>query len=199
MDQSKIVMSEDHKYSVDGKPFLGVTTILKDEGFINCDWYTEQARIRGDYVHKATQFIDCGTLDESTIDPIIEPYLRAYESFLNSMCPEYLYTEFKVCDPLLRWAGTLDRAGYFGDKPFILDIKSGLIQPWTRLQTAAYIDGLARYDKRFNEATRYGLQLKDDGSFKWIEYDRKKFRDDLKTFRNAVSNCYWKKINLKGE
>lgn len=195
----KIEMTEDHKYTVDGKQALGVTTVLKEEGFINCDWYTEQARIRGDLVHKATQFIDAGTLDQDSIDPILEPYLKAYESFLSSMTPYYIYTEYKVCDPLLRWAGTLDRAGFFGDRAFLLDIKSGLIQPWTRLQTSAYLDGLIRDDKRFEEADRYGLQLKVDGTFKLIKYDPKKFREELKTFRNAVSNCYWKKTNLKGE
>lgn len=40
-------------------------------------------RTIGEYVHKATQYLDEGCLDLETVDPELQPYLAAYQRFLE--------------------------------------------------------------------------------------------------------------------
>jgi hypothetical protein len=189
---------EKHIYYIDDKQEFSVTQVMDDVRIIDPTWYTEESRERGSLVHKITELLDQGVLDWDSVDPALEPYIQAYETFLSDYMPEYDYIEKRVYDPICRFAGTLDRAGRFhGKKHFILDIKTGQIQEWTRLQTAAYQYCLAKEDPKYSHTKlvpRYGLQLNNDGTYNFDnKYHPSTFADDIKTFKSALCVAQWKR------
>src|SRR5215471_15111903 len=79
---------ERHLYMVEGRPVPSVTQVLHSAG-LAADYsmvrpdVLERKRIIGEYVHKATQYLDEGCLDLKTVDPELQPYLAAYQRFLE--------------------------------------------------------------------------------------------------------------------
>lgn len=153
-----------HRYLVDGVERPGVTSILRANGLMDVSHFTETAAARGTAVHLGCQLIDDGELDDVTIAPEIAPYLTAYRDFLAHMQPEWLYVEMLVADPVLGYAGTLDRAGFLRGEPVIADIKTGEVPPWAGLQLAAYRRCLPTPDRW----RRYVLRLMGDGRWSWL-------------------------------
>src|SRR3989338_6921714 len=73
---------ETHEYFWNGEKVpYSVTGILKVSGLIDTTWYNEPARVRGTYVHEATQFLDEDCLEWDSLDPVITPYVEAYARF----------------------------------------------------------------------------------------------------------------------
>ena len=180
---------ETHEYFIKNRKAPGVTGVLKEAGFIDGEWYTEESRQRGTAVHEATQFLDEDDLDWDTLHPKILPYVKAYEKFKLDTGFKPDLVEHRVFSDLYHFGGTLDRTGTFpnGDET-LLDIKSGAIAFWTALQTAAYDYCL---DKR---RQRMAVQLKNDGTYKV-----KTFKDpnDIKIFLSAAVVVNWKR-NQRG-
>ena len=73
-----------HTYKTDDVVRPGVTTILKKARLIDTDapWFDEYSRDRGTAVHLACELWDLGTLDESTLDPVLVPYLDGWRLFM---------------------------------------------------------------------------------------------------------------------
>jgi len=77
---------ERHEYSKDGIIIPCVTDVLTSAGLydmfgkVNRD-VMEASKVRGKYVHSATEFYDLGTLDDSTVHEEIRPYLDAWVKF----------------------------------------------------------------------------------------------------------------------
>jgi len=80
--------AERHLYLIQGKPVPSVTQVLHSAG-LSADYsmvapeVLERKRIIGEYVHKATQYLDEGCLDLETVDPEIQGYLTGYEKFIR--------------------------------------------------------------------------------------------------------------------
>lgn len=184
-------IAAEHRYLLDGDRELpSVTAILKDAGLVDDDWFTEASRMRGEYVHLACRMLDDDELAEESIDPAIQPYLDAYRKFLNVAKPEWIYVEHRVFDPVLGYAGTLDRAGaVYGDK-YLIDLKSGGMPPSTGPQTAAY----RRCLPQPHTWKRAALQLKDDGTFKLHPLTD---RADEAVFTSALTLWQWKRRYLR--
>lgn len=189
VDTIDFVQSE-HRYYLNGERELpSVTTVLKAQGLIDDRWFTEQARLRGDYVHLACRMLDDDELDEGTIDPGISPYLDAYRSFLAIAKPSYVYVEHRVFDPVYGYAGTLDRAGTVCGEPTVLDIKTGGVYPSVGPQVAAY----RRLLPKPHAWKRAALQLKDDGTFSLHPLTD---RSDEEVFLSALRLWQWKASHL---
>lgn len=120
---------------------------------------------RGAAVHKATELYDLGTLDLSTLDPRLEPYLAAYKKFRREVGGECEEIEFRVECKRLNFCGRLDRV-IKGARltlkysRLVLDIKTSAVSASAAIQTAAYRMG---YKKM---ASRAALALQDDGNYK---------------------------------
>lgn len=175
-----------HSYFVDGQRVLSVTQYLKLAGLIDSDWYTEESRQRGSAVHAAIFYRNQNDLDESSLHPIVAPFVAAYDKFVadTGFVPELV--EHRVYDPIWIVAGTLDAAGTWklGPDKIVIDFKTGNIEPWARLQ-------LAQYEACLNERhRRFGLQLKPDGTYRLSEEYRD--REDIRTFRAIVSIVNWR-------
>ena len=160
---------EDHIYFTEDFNIVpGVTEILQAVGIINKQWFADQARIRGSYVHKATALWDDGCLREDTLDPILIPYLEAWKRFRRetSFQPELI--EHPVYSQRYGYAGTLDRWGSWpGHGKTLLDIKTGYAPRWAELQLAAYEAALPRY----TDGGRVTIHLKNNGRYNIIEND----------------------------
>jgi len=186
-----------YRWAPTGQRFLSVTDVIKIEGFIRGDYFTLQSRERGRAVHLAIYLMEKGTLDWSSIDPIIEPYVAAYLLAKKEINWLTVYYEQKVCNPYLRYGGTLDLACVINGYPAVIDYKTGGLQNWTRYQTAGYADCLDVRDfcERAGIAMapfkRFGLELRGDG-----KYDLKPFANpnDVRLFHSMVALA-WEKIN----
>lgn len=179
-----------HKYFLDGVEIPSVTQVLKHAGIIDERFYKEGGANRGAAVHLATQFLDEGDLDLGSLDIEIVPYVEAYAKFLQ----ESEFTPLKIeakgfCNIKSEYAGTLDRYGYFKNKPnqtVVIDIKTGTIPKWAGLQLAAYssIHGHQGDD-------RYALLLRGTGTYKLTKFDDCK---DYDVFQEAVEFFYSSRV-----
>lgn len=155
-----------HTYRLGSRQLPSVTQVLKDVGLIDATWFTDEARLRGTYVHMATQYLDEGDLAEETVDPRYLGYLNAYRRFLETARPVWERVEARVHDALLGYAGTFDRLGTLNgtSQRWLIDIKTGDYAT-AGLQTAAY----RRCLEEPHMVRRAALQLSADGSFNFHE------------------------------
>lgn len=176
-----------HKYSYEGLTLPSVTQILSAVGLpdlsiipaVTLQWKAEL----GTMVHLATELDDQNELDYDSLDDRIIPYLEAYQRFKDESAFEVKEIEKIVFDPVLGYAGKLDRFGVMRGKPALLDIKTGTFDPLSvGPQTAAYA-------KPFGKCNRYALQLKDDSSYKLHRLNND---NDFNIFLSALNLYKWK-------
>jgi hypothetical protein len=188
---------EAHEYRYDGKVLLSVTQMLEMAGLIFTRWFTKLSAIKGSVGHLITQLVDEGGVDESTIDPEIEGYYRAYLKFKEECGPKWTHIETMYADPHVGVAGTVDRVGSLlapGEskrKRVVLDIKTGAPQPWHAVQLAGYKHLASRQQilsgadrSHAGKQKRFGLYLKKNGKYALTEYSD---RRDEAIFMAAVS------------
>lgn len=181
----EVILTPEHRYFVDGVEHDGVTSVLRAEGFMSLfipadlDWYLD----RGTKIHRATELWDRDILDESAVDPRIAGYLESWKKYRYQQNPAPVVlgseeAEIKLCDPLHRYAGTLDRID--------CDIKSGQPERWHIFQIAAYA-GLARVNKLPGSPNKT-VYLQEDGSTaRVIEYSPWQLRKALQVFLCALT------------
>lgn len=183
-----------HEYRLDGMPVPSVTQVidfLNDYAGVN-PAALEVARARGEAVHLATALDDNNDLDESSVDPIVMPYLVAWHRFKSETQFVCELIETRVYSDRYRYAGTPDRYGYFPSRRYsaVLDLKTtAQIMPATGPQTAAYAaalveNGFAKKPRRFT------VQLRTDSSYRLIEHDD---AADLSVFLSALTLYNWRK------
>ena len=128
----------------------------------------EHKRQIGSYTHKAAHLATRGELDATTVDPEVEPYLRAYLYFLRDSEFEIIHTERRVVGFWngMWWAGTLDLEGNWQGRPWILDLKcSAGLHPGHEIQTAGYELTLPKPLAMPFRYERGTLHLKPDGTY----------------------------------
>lgn len=189
-----------HRYFMEpsGEEIPGVTRALEESKLV--DWsmvpphILAQAQERGTRVHDALHFLDDGELDLASLERALAGYVEAYEKFKRDTRFTPTLVEKFVFSPLYRWAGRLDRVGYFENKhgghdDAVVDFKSGLVVPAHRIQLVAYASGLPE-PRKYRRMT---LQLEREGRFRVHEYDQQSYGNDLNTFHAAVALWHWKK------
>lgn len=139
-----------HTYRVGGVVWPSVTQILGafDHGLdmVPEDVLNKKADL-GRAVHRACELDDAGTLDESTVHPIVMPYLTQWRRFRAELQVEVLGNEHIVINRLHGYVGTNDRLLRFGRfKRAVCDIKSGMKRPWHEWQTGGYKAAADRWD-----------------------------------------------------
>lgn len=182
---------EKHQYFLNGLLLPSVTQILADMGFINRDFFTEQGKTRGSFVHLATELDDKDELDEESLDDALLPYLTAWRLFKRESGLQIESIEKPVASGVYQFAGTLDRIGMLnGHNESILDIKSGAVSSWVGLQLAGY--EIAE-NKKYK---RYAVQLMDTGKYKLHQFND---RSDRQIFLSAVACWHWINNQKKGK
>jgi hypothetical protein len=191
---------ENHLYRLNDIPMAGVSSILKRAGLIDLSGIPKEALERagqfGSAVHVACELYDKGTLDMSTVDISLIPYLEAWIKFTKTMQVQILKIEQPVYSKRYWYAGTLDRIATIQGKLSIIDIKSSAtIYPSMKIQLAAY---KVAYDEMNAEKIkeRIIVQLLKTGEFK---IEPCKDESDMNTFLCAVVVSKWIRKNLKKE
>lgn len=155
-------LDADHRYWLQDRELISVTTALKEAGLIDTAFFTEAASERGTYVHAACDLIDEDDL--GAVEPSCSGYVAAYDRFKTEAKPDWHQRERAVCDPAHGYAGTLDRAGVLNHKWIVLDIKTGGPMPWHGLQLAAY--ARLALSREGLKPARFDLYLRDNGTYK---------------------------------
>jgi hypothetical protein len=93
---------------------------------------------RGTKVHEATELYDDGKYLPELVDPIVIPYLVAYDNFHQEHDVEYEETEMIVFNDNLFYAGRLDRIWKVDGELCLTDIKTGGKYRWHPLQLVGY-------------------------------------------------------------
>lgn len=181
---------EKHIYTSIRGRLPGATDVIKSHGLINVDWMSEDARWRGQCVHRGVELFNRGELDLDTVDEGIRGYIRSYESFVKATGYQVLGCEIPCFTDSF---GTIpDTWGILNGVLSIVELKSGLIPKWAAIQTALQVRAL-REDKNIRVRKRFALRLMEDGSIsKLIEYPS--YNDD-RVAMGMVETFHWKKEN----
>ena len=189
--------AERHIYLVHGMPVPSVTQVLHSAG-LSADYsmvapeVLERKRIIGEYVHKASQYLDEGCLDLETVDPEIHGYLAGYEKFIkdSGFRPDLIEGRLVGRINGMLCGGTIDRTGLMAGKLWIIDLKCiDRLYPSFALQTAGYELLLPKPVVPPFKYDRAILQLRRDGSYKLTAYSD---LADFDVFRAALVMTAWK-------
>jgi len=180
----KILLSEDHIYSVDGQKMPGVSEIMDAAGIIDKRWYNERACLRGTYVHKAVELYHTTGLNLNSLDSEVAPFFNGYMEFLKDSDFKPVIVEKLSYSPLYMYCGTPDLIGYLNGELVLIDIKSGNIPKWAAIQTAAYKELFGNTIEGKPITKRMALQLKANGRYNLKIY---RSRLDLDVFLAALT------------
>ena len=198
-----------HEYSEGGVIITdpSVTTVLADCGLIDTRYFTKDAAERGTLVHLMCQLHDEDDLDKwcqfkrnvgLTTYLELLPYLDAWEKFKLDTG----WLPYRIESPMRSrkhgFVGTPDQIGTFPYqvKMTDIDIKSGDAHYSTAFQTAAYVL-LTAEDKTLPNAVshRGAVQLRKNGTYKYIKYPVADLRRDQQTFLAALNIYQIKRLN----
>lgn len=178
-----------HRYFIGSREVLSVTTVLEEAGISKPFYGGARGRFyaaRGTAVHTATQLDDEDDLDEDTLDEQLLGYLEGWREFRRISGFEPTLIEQTVADPLLGYAGTLDRVGMMGGRLVLIDIKTGSVPKWAGPQTGAYGRLILK------PVDRYVVRLEDTGRYSLTPFTD---RGDADTFLHALGVVHWKRRN----
>ena len=154
-----------HEYRMLGSVVPSVTQILRPlSDFSGVSRAVLDAkRDLGQRVHLACQLADEDDLDEASVEPDVAPYLQGWRQFRRDTGALVLLNEGKVADPLLLYAGTLDRVVEINGERWLIDLKTCISTPLAvGPQTAAYLRALGD-----SSVTHRGaLRLRPDGTYR---------------------------------
>lgn len=174
-------------YKVRGVSYPRVTTILNA---LRLTWYPDDpaALARGTAVHEACRFLDENDLDRKSLDPMIVPYVDAWEKCKRELNVQIVSIEKPLLDPLLGYGGTPDRVLRIGGELFVGDLKTGEIADSLALQEVAY-GALISKDKVIG---RIGIQLKPDGTYSTRTFPAADWYRDWRAWLGCMSLYQWK-------
>lgn len=157
-----------HEYKIGGRVVPSVTQILQRAGAIDTTWFTPQAAERGKRIHDAIAAYN----EDPSIAPLVsaevEPYLYAYRTFLGVSGARVVEHERMVYCASLDYAGTPDIYAEIGGLYVIIDLKTGPVQSWCAMQTAAYAYSYREAGRQTHK--RYGLHLDKTGIYRLHPY-----------------------------
>ena len=182
-----------HTYAVNGRIVPSVTQILEAEGISDFSRVPPEvltaAKLRGTAVHKATEYLDQGRLDWTTVSDEVANYLSAWMRFKTECGVQILDIEQRVYSPT-GYAGTIDRTLMMDGVHWLMDIKTGNPTRAAAIQTAAY-----QYAYKSQEyGRRAAIQISADGTYRIHPYEAD-LMDDLNVFMAALTLYNFKRNN----
>ena len=180
-----------HTYRAGGERVISVTQAISAAGLVDGRWFDDYSRDRGTAVHLACELWDKGTLDEDVLDPVIVPYLDGWRLFTAETGAVWDMTgiEQMVHSQVYRFAGKLDRIGTVNSRRTLVDIKTGIPQPWTALQLAAYAGAMGEL------ICRMAVHLPGDGKYRITSYKMADQVRDFAVFHACLTVANWKESN----
>jgi len=196
----------DHTYTLNGAvvPHVtGVTDALAVYAGVPRDVLQAKAEL-GSAVHYATELDDDGDLDNSSVPDEIRGYVDAWRRFRTETVFEVVANEHRVYSDTYRYAGTLDRIGYFHrmkgvrkDTRVLIDLKTTYkLMPAVGPQTSGYQWAWNEQHPDQKVARRFAVRLKPGGT-----YELHECADlyDWSVFLSALSLLAWKQRHNLGD
>jgi len=141
-----------HIYTLDGVQIPSLTAILKSEGYIDTTFYAEGGAENGSRRHLICHLDDINDLVEDSIDDDDLPYLDSWRQFKRDTGFKLMASETPVFQEVYRYACTPDKIAMVNGKLTIVEIKTGKLEPWTAIQTAAQALCFTEYHERIGVA-----------------------------------------------
>ena len=192
---------ERHEYRIAGQVVPSVTQVLarlsaEEYRFVDRA-LMESAAALGTAVHKLIELDLRGSLDVDALSDGLRPYYAAWRNFMAVSGFRTVLSETRVYSARHGYAGTLDLAGWLGDRFAVIDAKRTAAVPRTAgPQTAAYEQALREHADdavlwpKETSIDRYALHLKADGKWKLVPFTE---RNDLRVFLSAKTLHDWSK------
>jgi len=159
----------------------------------------EAASDVGRKVHSAIDFFDKGVLDFPALDPVLSPYVRAWEKFLEEMGARIIASELMTWHRKLRYAGRLDKIALiprWKEHKGLIDVKSATAMPRTiGPQTAAYLEAEISGENpmRLTRRTpRAGVLLRPDGTYSFHPCKPSEHARDFNYFVSGLNIYRWR-------
>jgi len=155
-----------HTYRFMGAVVPGVTSLLRPlSSFAGIAPAVLEAKAKlGRDVHAACEYDDQDDLDEDFLEPDVAGYLKGWRAFRRDTHCTVLAVEKRVFEPMLQYAGTLDRLLLIEGVRWLVDLKTCFTTPVTAgPQTAAYLRALG--DTSITR--RAALRLRLDGTYRF--------------------------------
>jgi len=179
-----------HQYKANGVVVPSVTQCLgklHDFGLVRKD-ILEAACARGSYVHTLTEYHDQNDLDSGSIGTYAG-YLDAWIAFCVDHKAVWEGIEVRGYSERYGFAGTWDRHGTLNGARYVVDVKtSQASHPVWGLQLSAYRQLCAEQDSSWMLARRATVQLRPDGTYKFIEWSDPA---DWPTFLALITLINW--------
>lgn len=163
-----ITCDEHHIYRYGSRIVPSVTQILAASGAIDTTWFTPEARDRGRRVHDAIHaYTENPALGDCAGDEV-RPYLQAYQAFVAISRARVVEAEGMVYCHAYGYAGRFDQYLEMDGQRVLVDLKTGVVQWWCALQTAAYTYALIESGRPVQK--RLGVQLMANGQYRVTAY-----------------------------
>ena len=187
MNQPKLELDENHRYTLDDKKMDGLTSTIGEAGLISgygSDWYKQ----RGSFVHTATEYWDKGELDESTVDPQIKGYLESWKQFRKDQNYTPTHIEYQIYHPELMVGMKIDRL------PGPIDLKAGVHEHWHILQIAVHWATLMCHGMYDLAKSPQDVYLDPDGGPPKVKpYKTSEMRDAFKVYASMLIYLRWRR------
>lgn len=193
---------ESHIYSVAGRELPGCSRVLDHSGmvaykFVRAD-ILERKSALGREAHRCTVMLDRGTLDWTTVDDAVTPYIEAWAEFKRVMGFAAELHEYQCIAEVngMKYGMQLDVAGRIKKRDTIVEKKiCTTILPHHKVQTAGYSLGLPKKGigsalARFATRLRVIAQLLPNGHCNPIICED---NEDAQAFISALWVSTWKK------
>jgi len=180
-----------HEYFLDGEYLPSVTEVLEPEEQLDGIPLEDLARgrERGHHVHEACALLCHKNLEWKTLDPLLVPRVEAAKKFLADTNFTVLRVEYRMFDPDLKVAGTMDLFGIMNRYTWVIDWKGGLVSRTAGPQLAAY-DKLFRRNFGGRENKRAVVELHEDGRYKVRQFEDSR---DYGIFVSALNLFHWRR------
>jgi hypothetical protein len=190
---------DSHEWKLDGASILGVTETLKLAGIIEYPFVPAEYLERGRLVHNMIH----AWFDRDLKLPVPEwlaPYKEGVENFVAETGFDALYWEVKMHSVTHRYAGMCDAIGTMrGQKlPVIVDWKTGHVDSWVALQTAAYVQMVPQKHAKLGQLYhRIGVQIAPNlhkgRNYSCTHFPITTLPMDTQVFNHAHAVAKWKK------
>jgi hypothetical protein len=183
----ELILTNDHRYLLDGKPIDGLTSTIAEAGLIGnygSEWHLD----KGTAVHLCTEYFDGGTLDESTIDPQIRGYLESWKQVRKDQGYTPVEIEYPTYHPELLVGCKIDRL------PGPCDLKSGSPEPWHILQIAFQWSALICHGMHDLAKSPMDVYLDPDGGPPKVKsYKTSEMREAFKIYASMLVFLRWRR------
>jgi hypothetical protein len=185
------------RYVLSGERVPSVTEVIELAGLSDIqkiiavagEEVVANAARRGSLVHGYCELLDHDPyMDLGSVPEWIRGYVAGYARFVRETGFRPDLIEEPVVSSAYRFAGTVDRVGNLGTKPYVIDLKTpAAASPSWAVQTAGYAIGVEeQYGVR---AGRACLQLKSNGTYKLHNHADP---SDVATFIAAVHVAHYR-------